>query len=284
MKRKDFFFCVVLCIFGIVSRLPFLEQTQSHMDGPLYSIALFRYSFEQSTPTAPGYPLYIGLAKLFFLFFTDPHSAILAVSVLFSGIGAGVFYLFGKSLFRQSTGIIASCIFLSSPSIFYFGVTGYAYVVVLVMTTALAYCVHEIVFKKRQLSYLLGLLYALSLGVRPQEILLTLPLFLFGLIYLKFSDRIKALLSFLTVFFLWFVPFIILTGGLENFLYYSSEVSKTALPQFSLTYLFRKKFELGSGLFLTLGAVLIFYPFLIRDLLRKKHTTTLSGIMNRKFI
>ena len=284
MKRRDIFFCIVLFIFGILSRLPFLERMQSHMDGPLYSIAVFRYSFEQSTPTAPGYPLYIGLAKLFFLVFTDPHNAILAVSVLFSGIGAVVFYLFGKSIFTQSTGIVAACIFLSSPSIYYFGVSGYAYIVVLVMTTSIAYCVYEIVFKKKQLSFLLGLLYALSLGVRPQELMLTLPLFIFGLMYLRQKERVIAVFSFLSVFFIWFFPFIILTGGLENFLYYSSEVSRNALPNLSLTYWLHKRFELASGVFLTLGVVLIFYLPFILDLVRKKQKAPLSHILKRKFI
>lgn len=264
MKRRDFFLCLFLFALGILSRLPLIEKMQSHMDGPTYSIALVNYSFEQDNPTAPGYPLYIGLGKVLLSFTGDPHVALLLVSVLFSGIGAVLFYLVGRAMYSRISGIISSVFFLSSPAIFFFGLTPYGYIVVLVMTTLLAWIVFEISFHKKQFGLLLGAMYAISLGVRPQEAMLTLPLFLFGIFYLKRTEIIRAAIAFIAVFFLWFLPFSLLTGGIPHLFEAMALASRSALSSPSVTYFLRKKFELGSGFFLTLGlsGMVLFIGFL----------------------
>lgn len=284
MKRQDILLCLIFFSVGIFSRLPLVEKMQSHMDGPTYSIALVNYSFEQDNPTAPGYPLYVGLAKTLLPLTNDPHQALVLVSVLFSGIGAVIFFLFGRSLFNKTCGVIAACYFLSSPSIYFFGITTYGYIVVLVMTTSVAWCVYEIVFKGKKLALLLGVLYAASLGVRPQEVMLTLPLFLFGVFSLSFIERLKAVVAFGISFFFWFVPFVLLTGGLDHFLSASSLAAKSALINPSLTFFLRKQFELGSGFFLTIGAgMIILVGFVLRVVVKLRRNPRISN-WQKKFI
>lgn len=285
MKRQDYLLCLAFFLIGIFSRYPLIEKMQSHMDGPMYSIALVNYSFEQENPTAPGYPLYIGVAKVFLPLTNDPHQALLLVSVLFSGIGAVIFFLFGKSIFNRTCGIIAACFFLSSPAIYYFGITAYAYIVVLVMTTAITWCVYEIAFKGKKMALLLGVLYAVSLGVRPQEVILTFPLFLFGIASLPNKERLKTVLAFVFSFLLWFIPFILLTGGLQHFLIASSLAAKTALPNPALTYFFRKIFELSSGFYLTIGTgIVLFAALAVKVCLKILRKPTLSKWQKKFFI
>src|SRR5579864_1750546 len=99
MKKFDYFLCFLFAIIAFISRAPLVEHIQSHWDGPQYSIAVVRYSYEQQTPAPPGYPLYIALGKLFYIFFQDPHKSILAISVFSSVIGSVILYLIGKNMF-----------------------------------------------------------------------------------------------------------------------------------------------------------------------------------------
>src|SRR5258708_6367052 len=99
MKRIDYILCFLFGAFALVSRVPLLERYQSHWDGPQYTIAIIRYSFEQQTPAPPGYPFYIGLGKFFYLLLHDPHTAIVAVSVFASIIGAITLYFVGLKMY-----------------------------------------------------------------------------------------------------------------------------------------------------------------------------------------
>src|SRR3989344_5430097 len=123
MNKKDYVICFVLLLIAFFSRIPLTEAIQSHWDGPQYSIGVVRYSLEQDTPSPPGYPLYIFMARLINVFVGDPHRALILESVLFSFIGTVVFYLAGKNLFNRVVGVISSLIFISGSTFYYFGLT-----------------------------------------------------------------------------------------------------------------------------------------------------------------
>ena len=110
MKKIDVISCILIGIVAFFSRIPFLEKFQSFWDGPQYSIGIVRYSFVQQTPAAPGYPIFIGLGKFFYFFLHDPHSAIVAVSVLASVLGAITLYIVGLNIYNRLVGIAAATI------------------------------------------------------------------------------------------------------------------------------------------------------------------------------
>src|SRR5258708_39831879 len=121
--KRETSILIFLFLLGIISRLLFLEKYQTHWDGPTYAFALTHYSFAQWAPSPPGYPIYVAFGKFFQFYLTDPHLSMLMVSVLFAGIGAVVFYLVGELLFNKTLAIIVSLLFLTSSTIFYFGIT-----------------------------------------------------------------------------------------------------------------------------------------------------------------
>lgn len=285
MKKQDIALSLLFFFIGIFSRFPLIEKMHSHVDSSSLTLALIDYNFEQETPAPPGYPLYIGLAKLFMFVTHDPHRAILYVSVLFSGIGAVVFFLAGKSFSNRATGIIATMLFLSAPTFYFFGLTVYPYLVAVVMTTLIAWCVYEIAFKKKQYGILLGVLYALSLGVRPQEALTTFPLFLYGLLMMSFAQRVRSIHTFFLVLFLWLIPFLSIAGDMWGYLEHLRKAASSALPMPTLLYFLTRRFELASGFFLTFGAgIIIIAIFVLRLIFRFMKTRSFSTSEKKKVL
>jgi hypothetical protein len=235
MKKIDYILCLLISFTALASRVPLIEKFQSHWDGPQYTIAVVRYSFEQFTPAPPGYPLYIALGKLFYLFFNDPHKAILAVSVFGSLSGAIILYIVGMKMYHRQVGIAASTIFLTGSTFYYFGLTPYAYGLLIATTTLLAYIVYRIYIKKTHEGILLGAIIGICFAIRPQETIQIGPLYLLGVLSLSTKERLKALAVFLSITLLWFIP-LTHSMGLQKYFTLSYEFAKTAIVNNSLIH------------------------------------------------
>lgn len=216
-KKNDYLFFLLFFLLGIITRLPFVEKIQSHMDGPQYSIGVVRYSFEQSTPEAPGYPLYISLGMLFNLLFNDPYKSILAVSILGSALGAGILFYLGSKIYHRNVGIAAAIIFLSGSTFYYLGLTAYAFLLIVPTTALLAYAVYRIFVLQKDEGIFLGVIFGICLGIRPQEILQIIVLFGLGFIFLSNKEKVKTIISFILVTLSWIIP-VVNSVGLNQFL------------------------------------------------------------------
>ncbi|MDP3940707.1 MAG: glycosyltransferase family 39 protein [bacterium] len=284
MGKKDLLIGCVFFFVGIVSRFPFLERMQSHWDGPQYSIGVVRYMLSQETPAPPGYPLFIGIGRLMYEFSHDPHRAILLVSVLFSGLGAAIIYLAGRRLFNRPVGVIASLLFLSGPTFYFFGLTAYPYGVIPTIATALALSSYLSLQRKR-IGVILGVVFSLALGFRPQEFIMFTPLFLVGLYNLPRREKVFAIFSFTVTSLVWILPFLYVVGGVTSYINSFVAFSKNGAiplpsPENSLSYLGR----MGKGFFLTftLSGVFMLYFSMKLFLLKKGKGWLRKSILHKK--
>ena len=264
---KSSYILLFLFLIGVASRLPFLEKMQSHWDGPQYTIGVIRYSLEQHIPAPPGYPIYIGLGKLFNIFVPNPHLAILLVSVFFSGIGAIVFYIVGYKLFNKKVGLIASLIFLSGPTFYYFGITANPYGILPITAAILTLLAYEIQ-KGKNRSAALGIIFALAVGIRPQDALFLTPLFIYGIFISKNHHKLNSILFFIIVFLVWGIPLLESVGGLSKYLLAVNSYKQEALPEFSLSHLTSVWFILIKGAFLSFTIANIFLILFLKDFLK----------------
>src|SRR5260221_1148644 len=268
MRKLDYLLCFFLSTLAFISRTPIVEKFQSHWDGPDYSIAVVRYSLQQDTPTSPGYPLYIALGKFFYIFFHDPHVAILAVSVLGSIAGVIVFYLVGKALFNRSVGIIASFLLLTGSTFYYFGLTPYAYGLLPATTTILAYSVYRIIFKNKQEGFFFGLIFGICFGIRPQETLFIGPLAAVGGLYLNKKQKIYAALVFSVITLIWLIPLIAISGGLTKYIEANLSAAKN---DFAGVQLIQRIVIMIKGFLLSFGISSIFLLYYIIKFLKTKN-------------
>lgn len=271
---KDFFIAASLFLLGALTRLPLVEKIQSHWDGPQYSIAILRYSLSQETPAPPGYPLYIFMGKLLNFLYNDPFYSLLILSVIFSGIGAFLLYLVGKTMFNAPTGVIASFLFLSAPTFYYFGLTAYPYGLIPSIVLMLGLVVFLIARKKKKKGVLLGIIFAVLIGLRPQEAITTMPLYLLGFYYLSKKERFLSLLSFAVIFLLWLIPLVIVSGGIKQYIVLLLAFAKAgALPPVSFRNMEILVPRIVRGMILSFGIgtiFLIYYLKFARDIITKR--------------
>lgn len=250
MKKYDLYLYFLLILTGIISRFPLLEKIQSHWDGPQYSIAVIRFSLEQQTPSPPGYPLYIALGKIFYIFIKDPHLAILLVSVLAKSLGSVVLYFVGKNMYGRVVGLVSSAIFLTGSTFYYFGLTPYAYLTIPTTTTLLAFVTYFIFIKKYKLGILFGLIFGICFGIRPQETFQIFGLLLLAFFYLPKNEKVKSIIIFSIVTLLWLIP-VLYSNGTANYFNTSLEFLKGAITHstfFQRIELMVKGFLLSFGL------------------------------------
>lgn len=258
MKKNDYIICFLLGVTALASRIPLVEKFHSFWDGPQYAIGILQYSFTQHTPAAPGYPYFIGLGKFFNLFFNDPHTSIVAVSVFASVIGAITLFIVGLKMFNRFVGFAASMIFLTGSTFYFFSIAPHAYDLLITTTTLLAYSVYRIFVQKKQEGLFLGLVIGICMGLRPQEIMQLGILFLLGFLALKNKEKIKTLIISVIVTLTWFIP-VTNAVGLRNYFMESLTIARSGIASQSIANhaeTMIKGFLLSFGIS---GAFLIFY-------------------------
>jgi|GEM_PF-2297849 hypothetical protein len=217
--KKDTTFFLLFFLLGIISRYVLATTKFIHLDAVQYAIGTFHYSLLQHTPTPPGYFLYIMSAKFLNIFFHDPQRSLVTLSILYSGLIAGVFYLFGKTFGGMRVGIIAATLFITSPLYWYKGVTIFGYLnsgfFILLMVF---FCYRVVVQKKAGDMIWASVCFAILLGVRPQELIILIPLYLYVLCHTNLKTVGCSVLIFFALCFIWFVPLIYVSGGFDEYI------------------------------------------------------------------
>lgn len=258
LNKRDTGLVILIFLTGFLTRIFLVEQFQSHWDGPQYSIAQFRYSLEDQTPAAPGYPIYIGIAKIFYAIFSDPHYSLLIESVLFGALAAVVIFVFGKILGGFKTGLIGSILYLTSPVVYFFGLTAYSYGVEVFFYLIFALVSYHAIVLKKQNGLLIGISYAILIGFRPQDFIFSWPLALASFITLRSNEKMKVVISFISTCLFWFIPLILVVGGIGKYVTYSFPSYGSNIPEINLLYFWEIKNTLIKGIVLTLGLSFIF--------------------------
>ncbi|MGZ7079288.1 MAG: hypothetical protein ACXVJT_07750 [Thermoanaerobaculia bacterium] len=200
----------------LISRLLTMPRTFWEFDELLFAAAVKKFDPWSMHPHPPGYPLYVGLAKLFAFVFGDPFRGMVALSVLSCVIG----YVFlarafanylddtilgaaGALLFYFSAGALVHLTLPLSDS---------AAVMFLAMTLYFATKLPPGVAPPASTAFLFGFAASASIGVRPQLVVPLLPVFL--LVILRNRRAIlPALASFTALSLAWFLPLMSAAGG-----------------------------------------------------------------------
>lgn len=202
-----------LLVLFVASTLPFLTQHPFHWDGAQFVLGVHDYSVILHQPHPPGYPLFVGAAKLF-SFFLDPYPALQLEAALFALAAVIAVYFLGVEVWRSRlAGWIAGICLLFNPLFWFYRETGLTYVVDAFAATLLALLVLKS-WDKRPSFLLWGALFlGLVSGFRPSLALLLLPLLL-GVAWRLGSMRLvaKASAIWLLCLLAWAAPMFSLEG------------------------------------------------------------------------
>jgi hypothetical protein len=172
MTRREKQIVVALSIAVALTRFLALSHSMWDWDEGLFSTALHDYNVAAHHPHPPGFPLYVGVGRLFRLVIHDDFRALRAIELLASlFLFPAMFALARAMKFPFAIACSAGILLAFLPNVWYYGGTAFSDVFNLVLLIA-------------GLALLLGgrfhlgtAVFALSLLVRPQNVVCAYPWF-----------------------------------------------------------------------------------------------------------
>ena len=208
----------VLSGLGIVAvaRALTLPESLWESDEIRFAQAVETFDPVRHTPHPPGYPLLVGLGKLFDLVFDDPFRSLVAVAFVSSLVG----YLALVAAFRRIDGgpdaervaIAGALLFHLGPAMMVQGALPMSDPPALMFLSLALAAGGEIA---------LGAFASAAIGCRPQLALAILPFLAVALAQIRgWRPRLVALAAFTVVSLAWLLPLVAATGGVDGFLQY----------------------------------------------------------------
>lgn len=181
-------------------------------DESLFVAGVEQYEPLRHHPPPPGYPLYIGFAKVLALFTPDAFTALLATSVIAVAFGFLVFVIAFAAITDLQTGVVASVLLYASPAVLISGTLPQS------DAGALALLGLAIWGCTRDRPALCGLFCAIAIGWRLQLSIAIVPMFFAAMVMMRsWRDRAIAVSAFGLACVAWFVPLVMQAGGPESY-------------------------------------------------------------------
>jgi hypothetical protein len=166
----------VLFALALLMRLPYQTNTLYHWDSVLYARALADFDVSQSQPHPPGYPFYVGAARLSQLALGDANASLVAVSLLGGALAVLLTYLVGRQLFGRGVGVAAALILATAPPFWLYGGVAYPYTLLASGSVALAGLAVAYWRGRWPHPFWLGLVCGLAGGFRTDLVVFMVPL------------------------------------------------------------------------------------------------------------
>ncbi len=193
-------------------------------DSVNFALALDDFDIGKSQPHPPGYPIYIGAAKLVHLVVVDPAAALTLVSSLAGAVVAAMFYVLARRQLVWSVAL-ASTIVMALTPLFWLqaelalsDMFGLIFVLSFLLVEGATAKTPEGDLAQR---IACGAIAGLSLGARPHVTLLIVAYWCIRALSARSINGthfLTATASFVLGLILWLVPTMLATGGLRAYL------------------------------------------------------------------
>jgi hypothetical protein len=232
IDRRKGIDAIVIALLGLgtlLSRLPFRATLLNTHDAVNYALALEHFDMRLHQPQPPGYPLYVLLGRAFDLILNDHLAALIWLSMVFSGLAAIAIYLGGKELFGRRAGIVAALLVVTSSPFWEQGELPAPYAIDLFFSAMVGWlCYRLITSEGSRAVWSAALALGFAGAFRLQTIMVLFPLFLYALHRRNWRTIAGAIAIAGTVFGLFFVPAVMISGGPAAFL----QAMRTTVPIF----------------------------------------------------
>ncbi|NMC54490.1 MAG: hypothetical protein GYA48_12730 [Chloroflexi bacterium] len=158
------------------------------------------------------------------MFFDNPNSSMVAISIFSSGLAVAVLYLLANAMFNRTTGVAASLFLTTSPLFWFYGEIALPHSLDAFLVIACALLLYA-AQKNRTAGYWAAGLTAAAGGFRPQTLVFLLPLLLYTVLRYQRAQIFRWAAIGVLVCLAWFIPLITLSGGLQSYLSILSQFS-----------------------------------------------------------
>ncbi|HEV8661144.1 MAG TPA: hypothetical protein VGS96_21280 [Thermoanaerobaculia bacterium] len=214
-QRLIFWTLTALCA---ASRFLALARSMWDWDEALFCLGMREYDVTRHHPHPPGFPVYIGMAKIARLVVPGDFRALQIINLVAGILVFPAIFLLARELrMRFETSIVAAALFTFLPNVWFFGGTAFSDVPSIVLV------VFAVIFllrgRESQRDYWLGtLLLALSIGIRPQNFLVGLFPGVLATMKRSWRDIVVAILIGVIVVGISYGAAIYATGSLHDYM------------------------------------------------------------------
>jgi hypothetical protein len=230
---RDFTVAAGIAMAVMLTRLPFRGAMLYHWDAVNFARALDHFDVRLAQPHIPGYLLYVLIGRgARWLLGSDAQTALVALSVIGSGLAAGMLYLLATVMFDRRTALIAALGFASSPLLWFYGEIALPHAVdaFLVITGVWLAC--RIIQGAHHVLVVLALWLALTGAFRPQSETFLMPLTLYAVVRIGWTRHLPvAAIVWIAANLAWLLPLFWLSGGAAAY----AETSRVFYARFSDT-------------------------------------------------
>jgi hypothetical protein len=207
-----------LFLATMLTRLPFQSAVLYHWDSVNFAYAIAgEFDVANGQPHAPGYLLYVMLARAVNLLFDDPQTTMVAISITASGLATAALYRLGAEMFNPATGLIAAALLVTSPLAWFYGEVALPHTPDLAMVVLTAWALYRVTRGDTRQVWWAALLLAVAGGFRPQTIAFLFPLAIFACRRAGRRFGLGALALFGVACLAWLMPLIEASGGLSRY-------------------------------------------------------------------
>ena len=174
LTRRQRAMVAILALFCAATRFLAMARSLWDWDEALFTMAMQDYDVTMHHPHPPGFPVYVGMAKLARFAIGDDFRALQSVNMLAAVLVFPAMFLFARELrLRFATSVSAAALFAFFPNVWFFGGGAFSDVPSIVLVLFAAALLLRGARDRK--SYFLGtLLLALAIGIRPQNLLVGL--------------------------------------------------------------------------------------------------------------
>lgn len=202
---------------ALALRLPFASDYLWAWDSVLYARAMESFNVSEGRPHPPGYVFYVLIARLATTLAGDANAGLVLVSMVGGAAACAIAFIIGSRLFGTSGGILAATSLAVGPLPWHYSEIAYPYTVLALLGGAIG---GFLWWTRSRPSW--GLFASLAFGIAAgfrQDLLLVLgPLWLWATIPRGPRGFVAAALAVGLGSLTWFVPTVLLSGGLERYL------------------------------------------------------------------
>ncbi len=207
-----------LFCLGLATRIPFASRLAYSSDGARFALALEHYDVSQMRPHAPGYILYIALAKCAQYVLNDATASLVAVSVISSAITIVLVFALAAKMFGRTTGLGCSLLLLTSPLFWFNSGMPLTYALEGVFALAFVVACYQVMLGRSGWLQPAAILLGLTAGVRQTLIFILVPLLVYAMKRCRVRQIILSLVICTLTCLAWLIPMIALTGSLSKYL------------------------------------------------------------------
>ena len=246
MQLRDLIAVLGLFLLALITRLAFTGQILYHWDSINFAFSLQQFDVAAGQPHVPGYILYVFLGRLVNLLFSDAQTTFVAISILGSSLAVVFLYLLGRDMFDRKVGLAAAMFLASSPLFWFYGEVALPHTLDTFAVVLSVWLFYRLVqgggwFASAPAVIVTAAWLGIAGGLRPQTQVFLIPLALYAAWTIGWRRSLLAMAVLVAFDLIWFIPLVVLNGGLSRYL--------LILGQFSESFNATTSVFSGGGLF-----------------------------------